>query len=81
MIPKALGIIFLKHPLGQGFEKNMPEEIHLQEKVFCKLCTVHYNHNQFVAQCKVYKKKLFFVIDFSQACNFQIIDPGGVLER
>ena len=58
----------------------MPEEIHLQKKVFCKLGTVHYNHNQFVAQCQVYKK-LFFVIDFSQACNFQIIDPGGVLER
>ena len=37
LIPKALGIIFLKHPLGQGFEKNMPEKIHLQKKVFLNL--------------------------------------------
>jgi hypothetical protein len=42
LIPKALGLLFRKHPLhcesGEGIwlqgEKNMPEEIHLQKKVF-----------------------------------------------
>ena len=58
----------------------MPEKKQLQKKVFCKLGTVLQIGYDYNAQCQVYKK-LFFVNEFPQACSFQILGPGGVLER
>ena len=40
LILKALGIIFVKHFMGQWFEKIRPEKIQLQKKSFCKPGTV-----------------------------------------
>ena len=58
----------------------MPEKIQLQKKLFCKLGSVLQICYDYNAICQVCKK-VFFVIEFSQAFSFQIIDPGSVLER
>ena len=59
----------------------MPEKNQLQKKVFCKLGTVLQIGYDYNAQCQVYKKKKKIVNEFPQACSFQILGPGGVLER
>ena len=51
-IPKALGIIFLKHSLDQIFEIKMPEKIKLQKKVFCKLGSVLQTGHDYKAICE-----------------------------
>ena len=58
----------------------MHEKNQLQKKVFCKLGTVLQIGYEYNAQCQVNKKKNF-VNEFPQACSFQIIGTGGVLER
>ena len=58
----------------------MPEKNQLQKKVFCKLGTVLQIGYDYNAQCQVYNF-FFFVNEFPQACSFQIIVTGGVLER
>ena len=60
-------------------KKNVLKTWKIAGGLFASLTQPFRIASPFVAHCQVYKK-VFFVIEFSEASTFQIIDPGSVLE-